>query len=153
LRIKITIIIIIITTTTTTFAKVIIISNNSSIPFNIITILTTIITIIITIIVVIVVVITIIITTIITIVFFFLRTWGCSLVVEGTCSFPLHQGSNLTVHIYHPAVPYMLTGLAGCSVSPGISCGARKLVRTSRVTKKNIVFFYSWGYFEYFTVY
>jgi hypothetical protein len=33
---------------------------------------------------------------------------------------------------------YLSTGLAGCSVDPGISCGARKLTRTPRVTKKNI---------------
>jgi len=31
---------------------------------------------------------------------------------------------------------YLLTGLAGCSVGPGISRGARKLARTSRVIKK-----------------
>jgi len=30
----------------------------------------------------------------------------------------------------------MLTGLAGCSVGPGISCGARKLAQTPRFTKK-----------------
>jgi len=35
-----------------------------------------------------------------------------------------------------PAVSYLPTGLAGCSVGPGISCGARKLTRTLRVTKK-----------------
>jgi len=33
-------------------------------------------------------------------------------------------------------VSYLPTGLAGCSVGPGISCGARKLARTLRVTKK-----------------
>jgi hypothetical protein len=36
-----------------------------------------------------------------------------------------------------PAVPYLSTGLAGCSVSPGISRGARKLARTPRVIKNN----------------
>jgi hypothetical protein len=35
-----------------------------------------------------------------------------------------------------PAVFYLPAGLAGCSVDPGISCGARKLARTPRVTKK-----------------
>jgi hypothetical protein len=35
-----------------------------------------------------------------------------------------------------PAVSYLPTGLAGCSVGPGISCGACKLARTPRVTKK-----------------
>jgi hypothetical protein len=35
-----------------------------------------------------------------------------------------------------PAVSYLSTGLAGYSVGPGISCGARKLTRTPRVTKK-----------------
>jgi len=34
------------------------------------------------------------------------------------------------------AVSYLFTKLAGCSVSPGISCGTCKLVRTPRVTKK-----------------
>jgi hypothetical protein len=40
------------------------------------------------------------------------------------------------VYVCHPAVLYMLTRLAGYSVGPGISCGARKLVQTPRVTKK-----------------
>jgi len=35
-----------------------------------------------------------------------------------------------------PAVSYLPTGLAGCSVDPRISCGTRKLARTPRVTKK-----------------
>jgi len=35
-----------------------------------------------------------------------------------------------------PAVPYMSTGLAGYSVDPRISRGARKLTRTARVKKK-----------------
>ena len=35
-----------------------------------------------------------------------------------------------------PAVSYLSIGLAGCSVGPGISCGACKLVRTPRVTQK-----------------
>jgi hypothetical protein len=35
-----------------------------------------------------------------------------------------------------PAVPYLLTGLAGCSVDSGISRGTRNLVRTTRVIKK-----------------
>jgi hypothetical protein len=35
-----------------------------------------------------------------------------------------------------PAVSYLPTGLARCSVGPGmISCGTRKLVRTPRITK------------------
>jgi len=36
-----------------------------------------------------------------------------------------------------PAVFYLSTGLAGCSVDPGISHGACKLTRTLRVIKKN----------------
>jgi hypothetical protein len=36
-----------------------------------------------------------------------------------------------------PVVSYLSTGLAGCSVDPGNSRGARKLTRTSRVIKKN----------------
>jgi hypothetical protein len=32
-----------------------------------------------------------------------------------------------------PVVLYMLTGLAGCSVGSGISCGACKLARTPRI--------------------
>jgi len=31
---------------------------------------------------------------------------------------------------------YLSTGLAGCSVGPGISCGARKLARTPWVKKE-----------------
>lgn len=34
------------------------------------------------------------------------------------------------------AVSYLSTGLAGCSVGSGISCGVRKLARTPQVTKK-----------------
>jgi hypothetical protein len=34
------------------------------------------------------------------------------------------------------AEPYLSTGLAGCSVSSGISRGVRKLVRTSQIIKK-----------------
>jgi hypothetical protein len=36
------------------------------------------------------------------------------------------------------AVFYLFTWLTGCSVNPGISCGARKLARTPRVTKKKL---------------
>ena len=35
-----------------------------------------------------------------------------------------------------PTMPYLSTGLAGCLVDPGISCGAYKLTRTPRVIKK-----------------
>jgi len=35
-----------------------------------------------------------------------------------------------------PAVFYLFIRLAGCSVDPGISCGARKLTQTPYVTKK-----------------
>jgi hypothetical protein len=35
-----------------------------------------------------------------------------------------------------PVVSYLPTGLAGCSVGPGISCVALKLTLTPRVTKK-----------------
>jgi hypothetical protein len=38
-----------------------------------------------------------------------------------------------------PAVPYMPTGLAGCSVGPGISRGARKLTRIPLVIKIIII--------------
>jgi hypothetical protein len=48
-----------------------------------------------------------------------------------------YLGSSLSMHACHPrTVSYLPTGLAGCSVGPGISCGARKLTRTPRVTKK-----------------
>jgi hypothetical protein len=50
--------------------------------------------------------------------------------VVRVCFFCLHLGLNFTVYICHPAVPYMLTGFAGCSVGRGISRGARKLTRT-----------------------
>jgi len=35
-----------------------------------------------------------------------------------------------------PVVSYLPTGLAGCSVDPGISCGARKLAGHSGLKKK-----------------
>jgi len=35
---------------------------------------------------------------------------------------------------------YLLTGLAGCSVDLEISCGARKLAWTPRVTKKKVLY-------------
>lgn len=38
-----------------------------------------------------------------------------------------------------PTVLYLLTRLAGCSIGPGISCGACKLVRTLRLLKKNMM--------------
>jgi hypothetical protein len=41
-----------------------------------------------------------------------------------------------------PAVPYMLTELAGYLVDPMISYGARKLARTPRVTKKKHIYIY-----------
>jgi len=53
-----------------------------------------------------------------------------------TCSLPRHPGLTLFVHACHPRMPYLPTGLAGCSVGPGISRGARKLARTPRVIKK-----------------
>jgi len=37
-----------------------------------------------------------------------------------------------------PAMPYLSTGLAGYSVDPGNSRGARKLARTPRVIKKRM---------------
>jgi len=43
-----------------------------------------------------------------------------------------------------PAVSYLLTGLAGCSVDLGISCDARKLARTLWITKKYIYIGRSW---------
>jgi hypothetical protein len=44
--------------------------------------------------------------------------------------------SSLNMHACHPAVSYLLTGFAGCSVNPEISYGARKLARISRLKKK-----------------
>jgi hypothetical protein len=40
-------------------------------------------------------------------------------------------------------VPYMSTGLAGSSVDPGISCGAYKLARISRVIKKKKIILFA----------
>ena len=52
--------------------------------------------------------------------------------------FAIVPSSIFYVHLsVTPAVPYLPTGLAGYSVGPGISCGARKLARTPRVIKKN----------------
>ena len=45
-----------------------------------------------------------------------------------------------------PAVSYLSTGLAMCSVDPEISCGARKLTRTPRITKKIYIYIYIYPY-------
>jgi hypothetical protein len=52
------------------------------------------------------------------------------LAVGGACLLPPLLGSSPHVHACHPAVSYMPTGFAGCSVSREISHGARKLTRT-----------------------
>jgi len=57
-------------------------------------------------------------------------TEGLGLSVGGACLLLLLLGSSPHVHVCHPAVPYMSTGFAGCSVGRGISRGARKLART-----------------------
>ena len=50
-----------------------------------------------------------------------------------------------------PAVSYLPTRLAGCSVGPEISCGACKLARTPRITKKKIyIKVESWNKFSTF---
>jgi hypothetical protein len=46
-----------------------------------------------------------------------------------TCLAPV-PSSALHMHACHPALPYLSTGLAGCSVDPGNNRGARKLART-----------------------
>ena len=67
---------------------------------------------------------------------FNLCTEACDLVVDVRFPCLCHLGSSLSVHVCHPAVSYLSTGLAGCSVDPRISCGACKLARTPRVKKK-----------------
>jgi len=37
--------------------------------------------------------------------------------------------STFHVHVCHPALPYLSTELAGCSLNPGTSRGARKLLK------------------------
>ena len=44
--------------------------------------------------------------------------------------------STFHVHVCHPALPYLSTGLAGCSVDPGNSRGAHTLARIPKVIKK-----------------
>jgi hypothetical protein len=64
-------------------------------------------------------------------------TWGSSSVVNCKACFVTVPSSIISV--YQPVTPvvsYLPTGLAECSVGPGISCGARKLARTLRVIKK-----------------
>jgi len=64
-------------------------------------------------------------------------TWGSSSVVNCKACFVTVPSSIISVYQpVTPVVPYLSTGLAGCSVGPGISCGARKLARTLRVIKK-----------------
>ena len=55
------------------------------------------------------------------------------------CKACLCEGPGFDPQEYQPVTPvvlYLPTGLAGCSVDPGISCGGRKLARTPRVIKK-----------------
>jgi hypothetical protein len=54
----------------------------------------------------------------------------------GEVCFILVSSSTFYVHACHPVIPYLFTGLAGCSVDSGNSRGTRKLVRTPRVIKK-----------------
>ena len=59
-----------------------------------------------------------------------INTWGLGLVVEGTCSFPPHQGSNLHVHVYYPRGALHTHWVCRMFMGRGISRGARKLART-----------------------
>ena len=55
------------------------------------------------------------------------------------CKVCLCEGPGFDPQEYQPVtpvVPYLPIGLTGCSVGPRISCGARKLARTSRSSKK-----------------
>ena len=45
------------------------------------------------------------------------------------------------------AVFYLSTGFVGCLIGPGISCGARKLTWTPRVTKKKKKYIYIYIYY------
>jgi hypothetical protein len=60
-----------------------------------------------------------------------LRLWRA---VEGTCSLPLHQGSSLTVHACHLHNALHAHWASRIFSGLEISCGARKLARTPRVT-------------------
>jgi hypothetical protein len=64
-------------------------------------------------------------------------TWGSSSVVNCKACFVTVPSSIISVYQpVTPVMPYLPTGLAECSVGPGISCGACKLARTLRVIKK-----------------
>ena len=53
-----------------------------------------------------------------------------------TCSLSLHQSSSLIVYVCHPHSVLHAHWAWRMFNGPGISCGARKLVRTLRVKKK-----------------
>jgi len=63
------------------------------------------------------------------------NNWAPGLVAQRFLVFVIWVRA-LTCKSVTPAVFYLPAGLVGCSVDPGISCGARKLARTSRVKKK-----------------
>jgi hypothetical protein len=62
------------------------------------------------------------------------RTETCGPAAEARFPCLCHLGSSLSVHICHPRG--VLPTYWVCRVFSGISCGARKLARTPRVTKK-----------------
>jgi len=62
------------------------------------------------------------------------RTETCGPAAEARFPCLCHLDSSLSVHICHPRG--VLPTYWVCRVFSGISCGARKLARTPRVTKK-----------------
>jgi len=62
------------------------------------------------------------------------RTETCGPAAEARFPCLCHLGSSLSVYACHPRG--VLPAYWACRVFSGISCGARKLARTPRVTKK-----------------
>ena len=65
--------------------------------------------------------------------YYFFRTWGRGLAGMGLVPFLCTQVRSSLCMSVTPAVLYLPTGLAECSVVPRISRGARKLAQTPRV--------------------
>ena len=70
-----------------------------------------------------------------------MKLWGLAPVEEG-----LRSESSLCT--CYPVVFYLFIGLVGCSIEPGISCGACKLTRTPWLYKKKTfcVLFFTQNY-------
>ena len=68
-----------------------------------------------------------------TLVSIYLSFWGTGLVVKRTCFLTIHQSWSPTMYTCHPAMSYMLTRFAECSLSLGISLIIKKKLCEDRI--------------------